>query len=52
MVDEKQTNGKCGSCREVTGDVWQGYVHCAWLNCDVWAYSLKCQHGQDLDDCF
>lgn len=50
MVTEKQEQPKCGACKEVIGDIWQGYVYCAYLHCDVWANSLMCQHGKDLDE--
>lgn len=52
MVNEQNNEPRCGSCREVTGNVWQGYVFCHWLQCDVWADSLKCQHGRDFDEIF
>lgn len=52
MVGENQTIPRCGECKEVTGCVWQGYVFCSYLNQDVWAQSIKCQHGMDLDECF
>lgn len=52
MVNKQNEEPRCGSCREVTGNVWQGYVFCHWLQCDVWADSLKCQHGRDLDEIF
>ena len=52
MVENKTEDRRCGQCRETVGDVWQGYVHCAWLNYDVWAQSLMCKHGLDLCDCF
>ena len=52
MVNEQNNEPRCDSCREVTGNVWQGYVFCHWLQCDVWADSLKCQHGRDLDEIF
>ena len=50
MVNNEEQNSRCGSCKEVTGNVWQGFVFCQWLRCDVFADSLKCQHGKDLDD--
>lgn len=52
MVEEKKPIPRCGECSEVCGSVWQGYVFCAYLNQDVWAQSIKCQHGLDLDDAF
>lgn len=50
MVNKNEDNGRCGSCPEVNGIVWQGFVYCQYLRCDVYADSLKCQHGHDLDD--
>lgn len=52
MVNNSEQQPRCGSCQEVTGNVWQGYVYCHYLKCDVWAQSLMCQHGIDLDDAF
>ena len=43
---------KCGECPEVTGNVWQGYVYCKYLNQDVWANSMQCPHGDILRECF
>lgn len=48
MVNECNECPKCGQCKECRGDVWQGFVYCAWLNHDVWADSLMCKHGLDL----
>lgn len=52
MVNEKENEPRCGSCLETCGNVWQGYVYCMWLHCDVWADSLQCEHGKFLQDCF
>lgn len=52
MVENDYNEPRCGSCKEVNGNIWQGYVFCHWLQCDVWADSLKCQHGKDLDEIF
>lgn len=52
MVNKTEQQPRCGSCKEVTGNVWQGYVFCNYLKCDVWAESIRCQHGIDLDDAF
>lgn len=50
MVNEFNDCPKCGQCKECRGEIWQGYVYCAWLNQDIWAGSLMCQHGLDLLD--
>ena len=52
MVGKQNEELKCGSCSECIGDVWNGYVYCAFLGCDVWAGSLMCQHGKDLQEIF
>lgn len=43
---------RCGSCREINGDVTQGFVYCHWLNQSVYAESIMCPHGRDLEECF
>lgn len=48
MVNEVNQSPTCGQCSEVNGDVWQGCVFCTWLNCQVYAGSMMCQHGIDL----
>ena len=52
MVKLDDNEKRCGSCKEVTGNVWQGFVYCHYYCCDVWAQSIKCQHGKDLDEIF
>lgn len=52
MVESQEQKKKCATCQEIHGNIWVGYVYCAWLNCDVWADSLRCQHGLDLDEMF
>lgn len=43
---------KCRDCKECVGQIWQGYVYCAWLHCDVWAASIQCEHGKLLNEVF
>lgn len=50
MVNNEEQQARCGSCREVIGNVWQGFVFCQWLRCDVYADSLQCDHGRDLEE--
>lgn len=52
MVEQNEQSLKCATCPEVTGNIWCGYVYCHWLNCDVWAESLRCKHGNDLEEIF
>lgn len=52
MVNCKEQEMKCGSCKEVTGNVFVGMVYCHYLNCDVYSESVMCQHGRDLQECF
>lgn len=52
MVKKAENDSRCGSCQAVTGNVWQGFVYCQYYNCDVWAQSLKCEHGKELDEIF
>lgn len=52
MVGKNDDEKKCGACSEVVGDVWNGYVFCRFLGCDVWAGSIMCQHGKDLQEIF
>lgn len=43
---------RCGACREVWGAQWQGFVYCHYLNQDVWAESIMCNHGRYMEDIF
>lgn len=52
MVETTKDQPRCGSCKEINGCVWQGFVYCSWLNQDVWAQSIRCQHGMDMDEIF
>lgn len=50
MVEKEMNEPRCGSCMEVNGCIWQGFVYCSWNHCDVWADSIMCDHGKDLMD--
>lgn len=50
--EQRDTETKCGQCREVYGDIWSGFCYCSWLNHRVYAGSEMCQHGKDLLDVF
>ena len=50
--DQRDTEPRCGQCREVCGDIWSGFCYCSWLNQRVYAGSLMCPHGKDLLDVF
>ncbi|MBR4846179.1 MAG: hypothetical protein IKU98_07145 [Bacteroidaceae bacterium] len=52
MVKNEEQVKRCGSCKEINGCVWQGFVYCSYLNQDVWAQSIRCQHGNDIDEIF
>ena len=52
MVNENKEDPKCGACQEIRGCVWQGFIYCNYLQCDVYAESLMCQHGLDLLEMF
>lgn len=52
MVDKSDDKPKCGQCKEVRGCVFLGMVYCAWLNQDVYAGSLMCEHGRDTLEIF
>lgn len=50
MVNLENTQLKCGSCPEHVGCPFNGYVYCAMLGQDVWADSLRCPHGIDIEE--
>lgn len=43
---------RCRDCREVCGEIFRGYVYCAYLNRDVWGASMQCDHGKLLNEVF
>ncbi len=43
---------RCRDCKEVCGNIWNGYVYCTWLNCNVWGASEQCDHGKLLNEVF
>lgn len=52
MVNEADKLPRCADCSCALGNIWQGYIYCSWLKCDVWAKSIQCKHGADINDLF
>lgn len=52
-MDVNNDNEKrCRQCKEVIHHDYGGFVYCAWWNMEVYAESLMCQHGKDLEEIF
>lgn len=52
MVNEFVNCPRCRKCPEIVGSREGAFVFCAFLSQDVWADSIMCPHGEDLNECF